>query len=98
MPLISYILSEENTLDISSNNTSKGAAVKILSEHLNIPLSNVCVFGDYTNDISMFNVSGLSFAMGNSHPEVRQAATFVTDTNYNLGVSKAIYNHILNTQ
>lgn len=96
LPLISYILSEENTLDISSNNTSKGAAVKILSEHLNIPLSNVCVFGDYTNDISMFNVSGLSFAMDNSHPEVRQAATFVTDTNYNLGVSKAIYNHILN--
>ena len=64
--------------------------MKILCSHLNIPLENTCVLGDYTNDLSMMKLAGLSFAMKNSPKHVQEVATFITDSNDNLGVAKAL--------
>lgn len=87
---ISFVLSEKNALDISFAGTSKGEALKSLCSYLNIPLENTCVFGDYTNDISMMKLAGISFAMLNSPQHVQDAATFLTDSNDNSGVARAL--------
>ncbi|WP_195953732.1 HAD family hydrolase [Clostridium saudiense] len=89
-PEISFILSEKNALDISCAGTSKGEALKLLCSYLNIPLENTCVFGDYTNDISMMKLAGVSFAMLDSPQIVQKSATFLTDSNDNSGVARAI--------
>lgn len=90
IPEISFVLSEKNALDISPKGISKGKSLQTLCSYLNIPLENTCVFGDYTNDISMMKLAGISFAMNNSPKSVQDIATFVTDSNDNSGVSKAL--------
>lgn len=90
IPEISFVLSEKNALDISCAGTSKGEALKSLCSNLNISLENTCVFGDYTNDISMMKLAGISFAMADAPKDVQDIATFITDSNDNSGVGKAL--------
>jgi hydroxymethylpyrimidine pyrophosphatase-like HAD family hydrolase len=57
---------------------------------LAVPLAEIAVIGDGRNDVAMFKRSGLSIAMGNASPEVRQAADFVTGSNRDDGFAHAI--------
>ncbi len=54
--------------------TNKGKAVEFLRNMLNIGADNVITFGDSENDISMFKVSGKSYAFAGSPPPVRNFA------------------------
>ena len=49
------------------------------------------VIGDSFNDYSMFTEFPVSFAMENAMPEIKEIAKYITDTNDNDGVAKAIY-------
>lgn len=60
-----------------------------------IDLKRTVVFGDNHNDISMFQVAGLSIAMGNAEEELKRVADHITLTNDESGVSDAIYKYIL---
>jgi hydroxymethylpyrimidine pyrophosphatase-like HAD family hydrolase len=46
--------------------------------------------GDNLNDVSMLQLAGVSFAMGNGELEVKEVAKYLTDTNIEAGVGKAI--------
>lgn len=59
----------------------KGSMLKRLAESLNVPLSQVVVFGDYLNDLEMFKIAGKSVAVANALPEVREAAHQVIGSN-----------------
>ena len=82
-------------LDITHPLANKGIALSELAELLTIPLAEIAVIGDGGNDVAMFERSGLSIAMGNASPEVRQAADFVTDSNHEDGFANAIERFIL---
>lgn len=58
-------------------------------------MTEVVVVGDGRNDVAMFERSGLSIAMGNACPEVKQKADFVTDSNREDGFANAIERIIL---
>lgn len=90
-----FAFSRKNVLDIGPKNIDKGKGVEILANVLNIPLNQVCVFGDYYNDISMFEKAGLSIAMGNAVNSLKHVADYITDDNNNDGVAKAIERLIL---
>ncbi|EAC5359969.1 HAD family phosphatase, partial [Listeria monocytogenes] len=55
-----------------------------------ISLEEVMTIGDNLNDVSMLQLAGVSFAMGNGELEVKEAAKYLTDTNIESGVGKAI--------
>lgn len=82
-------------LDITHALANKGAALSEIAKLLSVPLAEVAVIGDGSNDVAMFERSGLSIAMGNASPEVRQAADFVTDSNREEGFANAIERFIL---
>jgi Cof subfamily protein (haloacid dehalogenase superfamily) len=82
-------------LDITHPLANKGAALSELAMLLAIPLAEIAVIGDGGNDIAMFERSGLSIAMGNASPQVRQAADCVTDSNHDEGFANAIERFIL---
>jgi len=46
--------------------------------------------GDSENDLTMIEYSGLGVAMGNAAEIVKEKADYITDTNGNDGVAKAI--------
>lgn len=82
-------------LDITHPLANKGVALSELAKLLAVPLAEIAVIGDGGNDVAMFERSGLSIAMGNASPEVRQAADFVTDCNGEEGFANAIERFIL---
>ncbi|WP_297631074.1 Cof-type HAD-IIB family hydrolase [uncultured Clostridium sp.] len=88
------VCSNEYNFEIMKKGTTKGSAVENLAKRLSIPLSEVMCIGDGENDLSMLKIAGTSVAMGNAPEYVKEAATFITDSNNNSGVAKAIYKYI----
>ena len=64
---------------------------------MNLKNEEVMILGDSFNDYSMFEVFTETVAMKNAIKEVKDIAKYVTDTNDNLGVAKAI-NYVLNNE
>lgn len=49
-----------------------------MMDHFGAPYGQVVVFGDGTNDISMFRKEWISIAMGNACRELKERANFIT--------------------
>lgn len=85
----------DDFFEISSNKTSKGKAIVDVCSELNIPLSEVACIGDNFNDLPMFEVVGLSIAMGNAPLAIKEKANRITLTNNQSGVAYAIEHFIM---
>jgi hypothetical protein len=70
-----------NWLQLFHHNADKGKMLLTLSQYLDIPLSQIVVFGDYLNDLEMFEIAGKAIAMGNALPEVKVLAHEEIGTN-----------------
>lgn len=68
-------------LDIMAKGTNKGIALKELQEKLCILPQETMVFGDYFNDIEMFEHASYSYAMQDAPDAVKAAAKFVIGSN-----------------
>jgi len=90
IPEISFTSSDKGLLDIMAAGTNKGTAVAEVRQLLGLEKDQVCVFGDYINDLAMFDEARLTVAMGNAHNELKSKALFVTDTNDRAGVARAL--------
>ena len=73
-----------------SARASKGNALKWLSGHLQIPLSNIMGIGDNLNDLSLVSTAGFGVAMGNAAPEVKEQASHITGIADEDGVAQSI--------
>lgn len=83
-------------LDITNFSANKGVAVKTIQQQLGISYDETMVFGDFLNDLEMMQTAKYSYAMKNAHPEIIQAAGFITDLdNNNCGVTHTINQEIL---
>lgn len=83
-------------LEITSKDADKGEALLSLASLLGLRREEVMAMGDGNNDLGLMNAAGLSVAMGNSAPEVLEAADFQTSDNEHDGVAEAIRYHVLN--
>lgn len=81
--------------DIGHLESNKGRGLKELANYLNIPFENVIGIGDNYNDLSMFEVSGISIAMGNADDEIKRKCTHTTLTCEENGVAHAIRQFVL---
>jgi len=82
--------SGQNNLEVNHKNAQKGIAVAQVAHERGITLDEVMTIGDNFNDVSMLQNAGVSFAMGNAEIEVKDYAKYLTDTNLESGVGKAI--------
>ncbi len=86
---------EYEYLDISPLNVTKGYALEILSNYLNVKKEEVLSIGDNINDIDMFKTSGISVAINNAYDEVKKVANYTTTNSVeNGGFAEAIYKFI----
>lgn len=77
-------------IEISTKDSGKHRRMQELMRMLHIDLSEVVAFGDGDNDSDMLALAGVGVAMANATETCRQSANFVTDTNENDGVYKAL--------
>ena len=80
-----------DNMEITHITAQKGIILAKVAERMGLKRDEVLVLGDSFNDYSMFTEFTESVAMGNAIPEIKKIAKYITDTNGNLGVAKAIY-------
>lgn len=86
---------EYEYLDISPSLVSKGNALNILKDYLNLDKENILSIGDNINDITMFESSGIGVAVNNAYDEVKKVANFTTSNSAeNGGFAEAVYKFI----
>jgi len=68
----------------------KGPSLVQILTRLGLHPSQMMSFGDSYNDITMLQVAGIGVAMGNADDKVKASADYVTDTNENDGIAKAL--------
>jgi len=92
---LTAVSSARGLLDVMASDTSKGKALKILSEKIGADLSKAIAFGDNYNDIEMLKCVGTPIAMENSVEDVKSCAKYITKSNNESGVAYAINKYIL---
>ena len=86
------IVSGDEWIDISLKENSKGHALRVIQEMLNVSYDETMCFGDYMNDYEMFLESKYGIAMGNACDKLKEVAFYITDTCDNDGVMKVLNN------
>jgi Cof subfamily protein (haloacid dehalogenase superfamily) len=89
-PDLNVTASLSNNIEVNSREAHKGNALLELCRYLQIDPSQTMAFGDGLNDLTMLKTAGIGVAMGNAAQQLKDVADFVTDTNDNDGVAKAI--------
>jgi len=69
---------EYEYLDITPKNISKGEALKVLGNYLQINSKEIMAIGDNINDISMVQEAGIGVAVANAYDSLKQIATYTT--------------------
>ena len=76
--------------EITSKNVDKWEAIKYLSQKLGINPEEIIAIGDNINDKKMIEEAGMGIAMGGSTPVITQIADYITESNEEEGVAKAL--------
>ena len=76
--------------EISAKNVNKWNALEFLAEKMNVKKEEIITIGDNINDKKMIEGAGLGIAMQNGAPDVQKIADYVTESNDNDGVAKAL--------
>ncbi len=69
---------------------SKAEALSFLEDHFKVEPDEVMFIGDGYNDLEIMESVGIPVAMGNAPEEVKRMAKWVTSTNEECGVARAI--------
>ena len=81
--------------EISPKGAGKDDGLRMLCEHLGIPVGRSMAVGDGANDIELMQAAGFSVAMGNAVDAVRRVADAVTDDCDHDGAAKAVLRYML---
>ena len=76
--------------EITNENVDKWYAIEDLINKLNIKKEEVITIGDNYNDLKMLENAGIGIVMQGAAEYIKEKANYVTDSNDNSGVSKAI--------
>lgn len=85
----------DNNLEINKEGTNKGLGLLQLGKSLGISREEIMACGDGGNDVEMLKEVGVAVAMANGSDPVKKAADFVTVSNDEDGVAKAIERFVL---
>lgn len=85
--------SQARYLEVMHLEASKAKAIQFLIKQHQIEQHEIIAIGDNYNDQGMIEFAGMGIAMGNAPEVIKLAADYVTDTNNNDGVAKAIHHH-----
>jgi hypothetical protein len=82
-------------LDVTHPKANKGEVAEYLARRYKLTAEEIATIGDQPNDILMFDHSGLSIAMGNADPEVKEAAHETTKSSEDEGFAYAVEHFVL---
>lgn len=90
IPQIAATGAMENNIEVNAFGVNKGEGILKLGEFLGIAREEIMACGDGMNDLEMVREAGLGVAMENAVQPVKDAADYITVSNEEDGVAKAI--------
>ncbi|MBA9027029.1 MULTISPECIES: Cof-type HAD-IIB family hydrolase [Bacillaceae] len=87
--------SSPTNIEVNALGINKAKAIEVVCNRLGINMNEVMAVGDSLNDIMMIKEAGLGVAMGNAQEIVKETADWITATNEENGVAKAIEKWVL---
>lgn len=95
---LSIYFSEPFFLEIMPLGVEKSASLDFLLNRLQLSREELMACGDGLNDITMLQYAGLGVAMGNACKEAKDVADYITVSNDEDGVAKAVNRFILSKE
>lgn len=89
-PTLRFTRSSPYSADVISQGTSKLEGIAKLADIYGFHPQQVMAFGDSANDLEMLEGVGIGVAMGNASRKVKLAANYVTTSNNQDGIAKAL--------
>ena len=89
-PAIECVSGGYNNLEFTKKGVTKGEALHHLAQLLSIKPEETMAIGDTENDLSILQAAGIGVAMGNAPMDIQAIADYVTASNLEDGVGKAI--------
>lgn len=89
---------QQNTgfsVDLTPPGVDKAVGLEALMKHCGLTRDEVMVCGDADNDLAMLRFAGTSVVMENGLPQAKELATYITASNDDDGVAKAIEDLVL---
>ena len=80
----------ERYVEFMARGVSKGEAIRQVAGEYGVPLEQTACIGDSDNDLSMFEVAGLSIAVANATRAVLDAADLVVPSAEQGGIAEAV--------
>lgn len=91
-----YILYQhEDYAEFVKKGFGKAVGMKMMTDHLGIPMENCIAMGDSSNDEDMLRAAGISVAMGNAIPSIKEMCTYVSCDAKDGGVAQALRKFII---
>jgi len=90
-----FTSSKTNFFDMIHPEVNKGTALKALAEQSGILQQEVMAIGDSLNDREMITYAGIGVAVENARVEIKEIADYITASNREDGVAKAIEKFVL---
>lgn len=87
---VTYCTSKPTFLEFFNRKVSKSEAMSQIGLMYNISSKEMIAIGDGLNDLSMIQYAGVGIAMDNADREVKENAQYITSSNDDEGVLKAI--------
>ena len=91
-------ISGDMWMDCMAIGVSKGQAIKILQESLEIKPEETMVFGDFYNDSQMLLQAKYSFVMENANEDMKPFGNFIAPSNDDDGVMRMIKKYVLDAR
>ena len=85
-------------LTVHDRRATKAQAIQLLREYYGFGNSELVVFGDHNNDITMFQIAERAIAVENATTELKGYATHLIDSNEEDSVVKYIYQDVKRLQ
>ena len=94
--LNAFSIAEENSLEVSPANVTKGTGLTWLCNHLGFGINKAIDVGDAENDIDAIATAGLGVAMANAIDKVKEIADVVLENDCDhSGCAEAIEKYLL---
>lgn len=92
---VTIAFAEGKSLEINPAGITKAHGLEKLGEHLSVKAEEIIAVGDADNDKEMLGFAGLSVAMGNAIPEIKQICDVIVADNDHNGCGEAIEKYLL---
>lgn len=87
---VTVLKTDKDLLQIMHPQVSKATALAKVAKWYGVPMEQVMAIGDAPNDVGMLQAAGVSIAMDNAHPLVKDVADWVAPSNNDHGVHAAL--------